>query len=91
MPYISNYGTREQIDKYMPRLSSGEMIGAIAMTEPGAGSDLQVSTCSFQTFCFSFKLDVGIRVFAQRHEEMVLIGSLTAARSLLPTVICPTW
>ena len=30
-----------QIDKYMPLLSSGEMVGAIAMTEPDAGSDLQ--------------------------------------------------
>ena len=30
-----------QIDKFMPLLSSGEMVGAIAMTEPDAGSDLQ--------------------------------------------------
>jgi len=41
MPYITNYGTPEQIEKYMPLLSSGEMVGAIAMTEPDAGSDLQ--------------------------------------------------
>lgn len=41
MPYLSNYGTREQIDQYMPRLTSGEMIGALAITEPGAGSDMQ--------------------------------------------------
>jgi len=41
MPYIVNYGTPEQIDKFMPLLSSGEMVGAIAMTEPDAGSDLQ--------------------------------------------------
>ena len=30
-----------QIDKFMPLLSSGEFVGAIAMTEPDAGSDLQ--------------------------------------------------
>ncbi len=40
-PYILNYGTEEQKKKYLPKLISGEMIGAIAMTEPAAGSDLQ--------------------------------------------------
>lgn len=40
-PYILNYGSDEQKDYYLPRLARGEMIGAIAMTEPGAGSDLQ--------------------------------------------------
>ncbi|WP_025897877.1 acyl-CoA dehydrogenase family protein [Sneathiella glossodoripedis] len=40
-PYILNYGTEEQKRKYLPKLASGEMIGAIAMTEPAAGSDLQ--------------------------------------------------
>lgn len=41
MPYICNYGTKEQIEKYIPRMVAGSCIGAIAMTEPGAGSDLQ--------------------------------------------------
>jgi alkylation response protein AidB-like acyl-CoA dehydrogenase len=41
MPYILNWGTEEQKQKYIPKLISGENIGAIAMTEPGAGSDLQ--------------------------------------------------
>jgi acyl-CoA dehydrogenase len=41
MPYILHYGTEEQKQHYIPKLISGEMIGAIAMTEPGAGSDLQ--------------------------------------------------
>jgi len=40
-PYILHYGTSAQKDKYMPLLSSGAMVGAIAMTEPAAGSDLQ--------------------------------------------------
>ncbi len=40
-PYILNYGTEDQKKKYLPKLVSGEMIGAIAMTEPAAGSDLQ--------------------------------------------------
>jgi alkylation response protein AidB-like acyl-CoA dehydrogenase len=40
-PYILNYGTDEQKKKWLPRLASGELIGAIAMSEPGTGSDLQ--------------------------------------------------
>jgi alkylation response protein AidB-like acyl-CoA dehydrogenase len=41
MPYILNWGTEEQKQKYIPKLISGELITAIAMTEPGTGSDLQ--------------------------------------------------
>lgn len=41
MPYICNYGTPEQIEKYINDMTLGKKIGAIAMTEPGAGSDLQ--------------------------------------------------
>ena len=40
-PYLLHYGTEEQKRKYLPRLASGDMVGAIAMTEPAAGSDLQ--------------------------------------------------
>lgn len=39
--YLLNHGTPAQKAKYLPRLCSGELVGAIAMTEPGAGSDLQ--------------------------------------------------
>jgi acyl-CoA dehydrogenase len=39
--YILNQGTDAQKQKYLPLLASGEMIGAIAMSEPSAGSDLQ--------------------------------------------------
>ena len=41
MPYILNYGTEEQKNKFLPPLITGEHIGAIAMSEPSAGSDLQ--------------------------------------------------
>jgi acyl-CoA dehydrogenase len=40
-PYIAHLGTEEQKKKYIPKLVTGECVGAIAMTEPGAGSDLQ--------------------------------------------------
>lgn len=41
VPYISSLGTEEQKQKWLPGCVSGETITAIAMTEPGAGSDLQ--------------------------------------------------
>ncbi len=41
MPYIFHYGTEEQKRDWLPRMIRGEVIGAIAMTEPHAGSDLQ--------------------------------------------------
>jgi alkylation response protein AidB-like acyl-CoA dehydrogenase len=40
-PYILNYGSEEQKQHYLPRMARGEIIGAIAMSEPAAGSDLQ--------------------------------------------------
>ena len=40
-PYILHYGSEAQKQHYLPKLVSGEMVTAIAMTEPGAGSDLQ--------------------------------------------------
>jgi alkylation response protein AidB-like acyl-CoA dehydrogenase len=39
--YINAYGTHEQKQAWLPKLASGELVGAIAMTEPGTGSDLQ--------------------------------------------------
>ena len=40
-PYLLHYGTEAQKQKFLPKLASGEMISAIAMSEPAAGSDLQ--------------------------------------------------
>ncbi len=39
--YILNYGTDAQKKKWLPAMAQGELVGAIAMTEPSAGSDLQ--------------------------------------------------
>ncbi|HVW41202.1 MAG TPA: acyl-CoA dehydrogenase family protein [Amycolatopsis sp.] len=41
VPYVKDLGTEEQKRRWLPGMASGELIGAIAMTEPGAGSDLQ--------------------------------------------------
>lgn len=40
-PYVLHYGTEEQKRRWLPGICSGELVTAIAMTEPGAGSDLQ--------------------------------------------------
>ena len=44
VPYIVRHGTEEQKKRWLPRLVSGELVSAIAMSEPGAGSDLQAIT-----------------------------------------------
>ncbi len=41
VPYIAHMGTQEQKEKWLPRMATGEVLGALAMTEPGAGSDLR--------------------------------------------------
>jgi acyl-CoA dehydrogenase len=40
-PYIHRYGNEEQQQRWLPKMATGELVGAIAMTEPGTGSDLQ--------------------------------------------------
>ena len=40
-PYLLNYGTDAIKKNILPKMATGEMVGAIAMTEPGTGSDLQ--------------------------------------------------
>jgi acyl-CoA dehydrogenase len=39
--YVLNHGTEAQKQRWLPRMAHGELVGAIAMTEPGAGSDLK--------------------------------------------------
>jgi long-chain-acyl-CoA dehydrogenase len=41
IPYVKDLGTEEQKQRWLTGMASGQLIGAIAMTEPGAGSDLQ--------------------------------------------------
>ena len=40
-PYISQHGTEQQKARWLPKMVTGEVVGALAMTEPGAGSDVQ--------------------------------------------------
>lgn len=41
VPYLVHMGTQEQKQTWLPRMATGEILGALAMTEPGAGSDLR--------------------------------------------------
>jgi acyl-CoA dehydrogenase len=48
-PYILNYGSGAQKQTWLPKMATGEFVGAIAMTEPDTGSDLQsVKTTAIQ-------------------------------------------
>jgi acyl-CoA dehydrogenase len=41
VPYLVHMGTQQQKEKWLPRMATGEILGALAMTDPGAGSDLR--------------------------------------------------
>ena len=78
-PYILHYGTPEQKAKYLPKLASGEMIGAIAMSEPAAGSDLQgIKSTAIQQADGSYLLN-GSKTFITNgwHADLVVVVAKT--------------
>ena len=78
-PYIEHYGTVEQKKRYLPRLASGEMIGAIAMSEPAAGSDLQgIKTTAALQADGSYLLN-GSKTFITNgwHADLVIVVAKT--------------
>ena len=78
-PYILHYGTEAQKQKYLPKLASGEMIGAIAMSEPSAGSDLQgVKTAALKQPDGSYLLN-GSKTFITNgwHADLVIVVAKT--------------
>jgi acyl-CoA dehydrogenase len=78
-PYILHYGTEAQQARYLPRLASGEMVGAIAMSEPAAGSDLQgVKTTALQQADGSYLLN-GSKTFITNgwHADLVIVVAKT--------------
>lgn len=78
--YIYNYGTESQKAYYLPKMATGELIGAVAMTEPGAGSDLQgiKSTAIYDTKKSMYKLS-GAKTFITngQHCDFVLYVAKT--------------
>jgi alkylation response protein AidB-like acyl-CoA dehydrogenase len=78
-PYIFHYGTEEQKQRYLPRLARGEMVGAIAMSEPAAGSDLQgIKTTAIKQADGSYVLN-GSKTFITNgwHADLVIVVAKT--------------
>ena len=78
-PYILHYGTEAQKKNYLPKLASGEIVGAIAMSEPGAGSDLQaVRTAALKQPDGSWRLS-GSKTFITNgwHADLVIVVAKT--------------
>ncbi len=78
-PYILHYGTNEQKARYLPKLASGEMIGAIAMSEPAAGSDLQgIKSTAIKQADGSYLLN-GSKTFITNgwHADLVIVVAKT--------------
>jgi len=78
-PYILHYGTEAQKAKYLPLLATGEMVGAIAMSEPAAGSDLQgVKSTAIEQADGSYLLN-GSKTFITNgwHADLVIVVAKT--------------
>jgi acyl-CoA dehydrogenase len=77
-PYILHYGTEEQKQRWLPKLATGEMVGAIAMTEPGTGSDLQGVRTSAVKSGNGYKLN-GSKTFITngQHANLVIVVAKT--------------
>jgi alkylation response protein AidB-like acyl-CoA dehydrogenase len=78
-PYILHYGTEAQKQKYLPKLASGEMVGAIAMSEPAAGSDLQgIKTTALRQPDGTYLLN-GSKTFITNgwHADLVIVVAKT--------------
>ncbi len=77
-PYLLEFGTEAQKREFLPRMASGDVVGSIAMTEPGAGSDLKAIRTS------AVKVDGGYRLNGQKtfitngyHADRVLVFAKT--------------
>lgn len=77
-PYIQHLGSKEQREYWLPRMISGEAVGAIAMTEPGAGSDLQNLRTSAKKDGDDYILN-GSKTFITngQHADVVIVAAKT--------------
>jgi acyl-CoA dehydrogenase len=80
-PYILHYGTEEQKRRWLPRLATGELIGAIAMTEPGTGSDLQAVRTTARRSGNGYVLN-GTKTFITngQHANLIIVVAKTDPR-----------
>jgi acyl-CoA dehydrogenase len=77
-PYILHYGTEDQKQRWLPRLATGELVGAIAMTEPGTGSDLQAVRTSAKKSGNGYVLN-GSKTFITngQHANLIVVVAKT--------------
>ncbi|ATE64708.1 acyl-CoA dehydrogenase family protein [Rhizorhabdus dicambivorans] len=74
--YIHAYGTEEQKRRWLPAMARAELIGAIAMTEPGTGSDLQAIRTTAKREGDHYRLD-GQKTFISNGQSATLILVVT--------------
>ncbi len=78
-PYIAHLGTKAQQQRYLPRMISGDCFGALAMTEPGTGSDLQaIRTSALPDRDGGYRLN-GSKTFITngQHADVVIVAAKT--------------
>ena len=77
-PYIEHFGTEEQKQLWLPKMVSGEAVGALAMTEPGAGSDVQGIRTSAVRDGDEWVLN-GSKIFITNgiHADVVVVAAIT--------------
>ncbi len=76
--YILAYGSEDQKQRWLPKMVSGEMVGALAMTEPGAGSDLQGMKTKALRDGNAYRLS-GQKTFITngQHADLVIVAAKT--------------
>jgi acyl-CoA dehydrogenase len=77
-PYILRYGTEEQKRRWLPKLARGELVGAIAMSEPGTGSDLQAVKTTARRSGNGYVLN-GSKTFITngQHADLIIVVAKT--------------
>ena len=77
-PYLSRHGTPEQKAHWLPRMVTGECVGALAMTEPGAGSDVQSIRTNAVRDGDEWVLN-GSKIFITNgiHADLVIVAAIT--------------
>lgn len=79
--YILAYGSEEQKHRWLPKMVSGEMVGALAMTEPAAGSDVQGIKTRAVRDGNAYRLS-GQKTFITngQHAELIIVAAKTDPR-----------
>ena len=77
-PYIEHFGTDGQKQQWLPKMISGEVVGALAMTEPGAGSDVQGIRTNAVRDGDEWVLN-GSKIFITNgiHADLVVVAAIT--------------